>query len=277
MAGTPTSRLKLPLPSESEPCDVPTDLGLLANALDPVAAVFLQGSSAAMPTPGVPGRLYFASDIRTLFYDDGAAWQQPGYAPGDIKPSAAAAAQTGWLLCNGSAVSRTVYPALFAAIGVAYGAGDGSTTFGLPDLRGRAPVGSGQGAGLTNRALGAKGGEEIHALVIGEVPSHNHTGQTTNDLTDHTHGDAGHSHGMSNPPVNPGAAGWGSINFAAGSAGKAPSNNNYAGGGESVTAVANAQIGGASNRHTHGITAQGGGGGHNTMPPFAVVNYLIKT
>lgn len=70
----------------------------------------------------------------------------------------------GWLLCDGSAVSRTTYATLFAAIGTTWGAGDGSTTFNLPDLRGRAPIGAGTGSGLTARTLGGKlGSENIQA------------------------------------------------------------------------------------------------------------------
>lgn len=81
---------------------------------------------------------------------------------------------TGYLECDGSAVSRTTYAALFSAIGTTWGAGDGSTTFNLPDLRGRAPIGAGQGSGLTNRTLGATGGAETHTLATGEIPSHTH-------------------------------------------------------------------------------------------------------
>lgn len=70
----------------------------------------------------------------------------------------------GWLLCDGAAVSRTTYATLFAAIGTTWGAGDGSTTFNLPDLRGRAPIGAGTGSGLTARTLGGKlGSENIQA------------------------------------------------------------------------------------------------------------------
>jgi microcystin-dependent protein len=62
---------------------------------------------------------------------------------GDLKWSARSTPSAGWLACDGAAVSRTTYAALFAAIGTAYGAGDGSTTFNVPDYRGRAPVGVG--------------------------------------------------------------------------------------------------------------------------------------
>src|SRR5207302_11385946 len=84
-------------------------------------------------------------------------------------------APTGFLLCDGSAVSRTTYTALFAVIGTTYGSGDGSTTFNVPDLRGRVAVGAGQGTGLTNRVLGAMSGEENHVLTIAEMPAHTHT------------------------------------------------------------------------------------------------------
>lgn len=64
-----------------------------------------------------------------------------GVSSGDVKMSASATAPDGWLICDGSAVSRTTYAALFGRISTAYGVGDGSTTFNLPDLRGRVPVG----------------------------------------------------------------------------------------------------------------------------------------
>lgn len=93
----------------------------------------------------------------------------------------------GWLLCDGSAVSRTVYAALFAALGVVYGAGDGSTTFNLPDLRGRVPAGKDDmggsaanrlttaGSGVNGVALGAAGGAQTHTLTAAQMPAHTHT------------------------------------------------------------------------------------------------------
>lgn len=76
----------------------------------------------------------------------------------------------GWFVCDGSAVSRTAWPALFAVISTNWGAGDGSTTFNLPDMRGRGLIGSGQGAGLTNRVFATSGGEETHVLSASEAP-----------------------------------------------------------------------------------------------------------
>ena len=83
----------------------------------------------------------------------------------------------GYLECDGSAISRTTYSGLFAVIGTTWGAGDGSTTFNLPDLRGRAPIGAGTGSGLTARTLAATGGAETHTLTESEMPSHQHTYQ----------------------------------------------------------------------------------------------------
>lgn len=87
---------------------------------------------------------------------------------------------SGWLECDGSAVSRTTYADLFAVISTTFGVGDGSTTFNLPDLRGRHPIGSGTGASLTARAVGDSGGAETVTMALAELPSHSHgVGGTT--------------------------------------------------------------------------------------------------
>ncbi len=103
-----------------------------------------------------------------------------GAPTGTVAQYAGSSAPTGWLLCDGTAVSRATYAALFAIIGTTYGVGDGSTTFNLPDIRGRAPIGAGQGSGLTNRALAATGGAETHTLTIAEMPAHTHGGVFVN-------------------------------------------------------------------------------------------------
>lgn len=92
------------------------------------------------------------------------------YQAGDLKWSAVATITTGWLLCNGQAVLRSAYPALFAAIGTTYGAGDSLTTFNVPDARGRALI-----AVSPSHALATTGGEETHTQTIAEMPSHDHT------------------------------------------------------------------------------------------------------
>jgi len=85
-------------------------------------------------------------------------------------------APRGWALCHGQLLPINSYTALFAIIGTTYG-GDGRTTLGLPDLRGRAPIGTGSGPGLTTRNLGDQAGEENVALNILQIPSHNHNPQ----------------------------------------------------------------------------------------------------
>ncbi|HQU60560.1 MAG TPA: tail fiber protein [Saprospiraceae bacterium] len=78
-----------------------------------------------------------------------------------------------WAFCDGQLLSISANTALFSILGTTYG-GDGRTTFGLPDLRGRTPMHPGDGPGLTSRRLGERGGEERHTLNLNEIPSHNH-------------------------------------------------------------------------------------------------------
>lgn len=83
-----------------------------------------------------------------------------------------------WANCDGQLLPISQYSALFSILGTMYG-GDGRTTFGLPDMRGRVPVHPGNGPGLSDYRQGAKGGREQVTLTIAELPSHNHTGQGT--------------------------------------------------------------------------------------------------
>ena len=89
---------------------------------------------------------------------------------GFIYPLASATIPDGFLLCDGAAYKRTEYPELFAAIGTIYGAGDGETTFNVPNLSTRVPVGVGD-----DYYLGATGGEAEHTLTIDEIPQHRHS------------------------------------------------------------------------------------------------------
>jgi microcystin-dependent protein len=78
------------------------------------------------------------------------------------------------MLCQGQILSVPQYTALFAVVGASYG-GNGTTTFALPDLRGRVPIGSGQGTGLSSYKLGGAGGVETVTLSMSQMPAHNHS------------------------------------------------------------------------------------------------------
>jgi len=92
---------------------------------------------------------------------------------GEIRPFAGNYAPEGWLVCKGQPVSVAQYELLFSLIGTIYG-GDGRTNFNLPDLRGRVPVGQGQGTGLTNRIIGQKGGHSTITPTLANFPAHSH-------------------------------------------------------------------------------------------------------
>lgn len=92
---------------------------------------------------------------------------------GEIRMFAGNYAPQGWMLCNGQTLQIQQYNALFAVIGATYG-GNGTTTFMLPNLCGRVPLGMGQGAGLTNRPLAQSGGEENNTLTPAQLPPHTH-------------------------------------------------------------------------------------------------------
>jgi len=104
----------------------------------------------------------------------------------------------GYLLCDGSAVSRDDYAALFVAIGTRYGAGDGSTTFNLPDGRGRSLIGAGAGSGLSNRDINTKYvGEETHTMTEAELATHTH--EMTAYTSGSTSGDGGYDLNQADP------------------------------------------------------------------------------
>ncbi len=89
-------------------------------------------------------------------------------------------APRGWAFCQGQILSIAQNTALFSLLGTTYG-GNGQTTFALPDLRGRVPVGTGQGPGLPNVNLGDPAGEPTHTLIITEMPAHNHVAQAASN------------------------------------------------------------------------------------------------
>lgn len=93
---------------------------------------------------------------------------------GEVRIFAGNFAPRSWAFCEGQLLPISQNSALFSILGTTYG-GDGRTTFGLPDLRGRVPVGQGNGPGLSDYRLGAKGGRERVTLTVNELPSHSHT------------------------------------------------------------------------------------------------------
>lgn len=165
---------------------------------------------------------------------------------GMILPTARSSAPSGWLLCDGSAVSRTTYADLFAAIGTTYGAGNGSTTFNVPNLKGRVPVGIDTGQAEFD-VRGETGGSKTHTLTVAEMPGHNHDVSGDNSLA------LGRINGTPNGDYLGGStgAGQGGWGFAIGTG-----NNN-------ITRA--------------GVTKQGGGGAHNNLQPYMALHYCIKT
>ena len=93
---------------------------------------------------------------------------------GEIRMFAGNFAPTGWAFCQGQLLPIAQNQALFALLGTTYG-GNGTTTFALPDLRGRVPVGFGQGLGLSNKDLGQQFGSETVTLTTAQMPAHSHT------------------------------------------------------------------------------------------------------
>lgn len=90
-----------------------------------------------------------------------------------------------WQFCDGQLLSISQYEGLFSLLGAVYG-GDGRSTFGLPDLRGRIPVHSGDsnGPGLPAYPLGMRGGQETHAVTVNEMPAHSHAINAMDDVAD---------------------------------------------------------------------------------------------
>lgn len=92
---------------------------------------------------------------------------------GEIRIFAGPYVPKGWYLCNGATIPISGNEALYALLGTQWG-GDGISSFGLPDLRDRVPIGSGQGPGLTNRPFGSTGGQETVTLTSAQLPAHTH-------------------------------------------------------------------------------------------------------
>jgi microcystin-dependent protein len=148
-----TPKYALPYPDEADTADVPRDVQALATRIE-----------AVLPGVGVPtgGGIDWYSTV----------------------------APAGFLLCDGSAVSRTTYAALFAAIGSAWGGGDGINTFNLPDTRGRVVVGYAAGGHADVNALALNDGQPLPS----RRPKHNHTSALAIPNHAHAVNDPGHVH-----------------------------------------------------------------------------------
>ena len=182
-------------------------------------------------------------------------------AVGDIKMSARSGDFDGWLKCDGRAVYRDAYPTLFAVIGTSFGSGNGSTTFNVPDARGRVAGTIGQGSGLTSRNIGNHVGAETHVLAEGEMPSHTHEGATAQV--------GSHSHTYNDAFFAENRSGGGNNNFGT-SADTDGDNTMYwrtANGGSSENPADLATGGAGAHDHAVTIAATGGGGAHNNMQP----------
>jgi microcystin-dependent protein len=188
---------------------------------------------------------------------------------------------SGFLLCDGSSVRLEKYPVLFDVIGWTYTSSRGDESeFRLPDLRGRAAIGSGAGSSLTERTLGQLLGTEKHALSVSNMPRHTHSGTTASDNRDHTHGgrtgndSPDHTHNV--PVVGggdvPGGSNW---RIAVGS-------NPVTSTGASTRHQHDFSTGGASTRHEHTFTTNTGDSISSTptpvplMQPSLVIRYIIK-
>lgn len=226
------------------------------------------------------------ADIGAVATGDAATLQ-----PGDLIVSGAAT-RAGAVLCDGSAYSRTdpAYAGLFAKIGTFYGVGDGSSTFNVPDYRGRTIVGAGTGTGLSARLRGQSGGEETHKLTLTELASHNHpdSGHGHSD-SGHGHSDNGHGHGV-NDPGHGHVWGFGLSVYLSGSPGSGLGHYDVGGSGAQFSSTSGAFTGVSVATGYASITtgfasittgyanpqAAGGNTPHNNLAPFAVANVFVK-
>jgi microcystin-dependent protein len=209
-----------------------------------------------------------------------------GLAPtGTITMYGAATPPGGWLICDGSAVSRTTFSALFSIISTTYGSGDGSSTFNLPNLQGRFALGV-QG---TTYPLASAGGEATHTLTLAELAAHNHSASASASQADHQHGipaTGNHTHfgvGINHASI-PSGSGGGSFDFLFSTANGTPywngttsaSGNIGPTGTYPVSDTAHGSSGLPAVSVSVSVANNGNGAPHNNLPPYQTVQYIIK-
>ena len=234
-------------------------------------------TSPTAPTSAKNGDLWFNTTNGLVFtyYDDGSSTQWvevlSSAVPstneimpvGTITQTARISAPIGWLLCEGQAVSRTEYVRLFDAIGTLYGSGDGSTTFNLPNLKGRVPVGK-DSTQTEFDALGETGGAKTHTLTEAQLPGHTHTFSGT------TSENGSHKHGLWWEGGSDSDEGYPAVGF---NAFRTTDRRN------ALKADGFPMESGGSHTHTYsGTTSTGSGSGqaHNILQPYIILNYMIK-
>lgn len=217
---------------------------------------------------------------------------------GDYKHTTKSVAPSGWLLCDGSAVSRITYANLFAELGTTYGAGDGSTTFGLPNLKGRALVAR-DAAQTEFDVLGETGGAKTHALTLGETGAHDHTlaghfhsgpshdhsfasqGLTTNSDA-HTHAVDGRVGTNNSSHVHNSSSGQYSTEPTTSQFFQTPNSTALSDAHEHTIGshghgFASDGAGATSGPNTGNTSSTGSGTAHNNLQPYFICNIMIKT
>ena len=198
---------------------------------------------------------------------------------GSITMFAGSTAPTGWLMCDGSAVSRSTYSSLFEIIGTQYGEGDGLTTFNLPNLTGRVIIGASQ-----NHPLSTVGGEEEHALINDEMAEHYHNVQQHGHANNLSFTTPSLSHTITQASFNYDAPG------STIKSGVSSSQSNYSAysGTSSATATRSANVA-IANHAASNCTMSGSvvpcdpfdtesvgiGSSHDNMQPYITLNYII--
>jgi microcystin-dependent protein len=228
------------------------------------------------------GKIFYKNASNNIVEFSGGGGGGAEMPAGSVTQFAGSTAPTGWLSCDGTTVSRTTYAALFSVIGTTYGSGDGSTTFALPNMKGRIPVGF-DSTQAEFDGLGETGGAKTHTLTSAEMPSHTHTQNSHNHTQDghgHTTVDGGaHAHGLTIGTTNTSSTSHthaGTTRLSGGTTGATLSSQSHPtdsagthGHGINSTTATN-QATTATNQNT------GGGGAHNNLQPYIVLNYIIK-